>query len=113
VKARIRRCSGCGELADVTQIARRCADCSGVWSIEGTLVNPFSRYEDDPAAQLFVAAFPSGATLEDIGEAFGVTRERVRQIEEKALRRFKHRLGIAGITFEDFSEMLARRSRAA
>ncbi len=29
-------------------------------------------------------------TLEEIGEAFGLTRERVRQIKEKAIRRMKH-----------------------
>ena len=29
-------------------------------------------------------------TLEEIGEAFGVTRERIRQIEAKALRKLKH-----------------------
>ena len=30
------------------------------------------------------------ATLEEIGEKFDLTRERVRQIKEKALRRLKH-----------------------
>ncbi len=29
-------------------------------------------------------------TLEEIGEKFGLTRERVRQIKEKAIRRLKH-----------------------
>ena len=29
-------------------------------------------------------------TLEEIGERFDLTRERVRQIKEKAIRRFKH-----------------------
>jgi len=32
----------------------------------------------------------SGATLEDIGSRFGVTRERVRQVEAKALGRLRH-----------------------
>jgi RNA polymerase primary sigma factor len=29
-------------------------------------------------------------TLEEIGERFGLTRERVRQIKEKAIKRLKH-----------------------
>jgi RNA polymerase primary sigma factor len=29
-------------------------------------------------------------TLEEVGQDFNVTRERIRQIEEKALRKLKH-----------------------
>lgn len=29
-------------------------------------------------------------TLEEIGQQYGVTRERIRQIEEKAIRRLRH-----------------------
>ena len=29
-------------------------------------------------------------TLEDVGQEFGVTRERIRQIEAKALRKLRH-----------------------
>jgi RNA polymerase primary sigma factor len=34
--------------------------------------------------------YPYGYTLEEIGSAFDLTRERVRQIKEKAIRRLKH-----------------------
>jgi RNA polymerase primary sigma factor len=33
---------------------------------------------------------PSGGTLEDLGKIFGVTRERIRQIETKALMKLRH-----------------------
>jgi DNA-binding CsgD family transcriptional regulator len=33
---------------------------------------------------------PSEYTLEEVGEMFGVTRERIRQIEAKALRKMRH-----------------------
>jgi hypothetical protein len=32
-------------------------------------------------------------TLEEVGQQFSVTRERIRQIEAKALRKLKHRAG--------------------
>jgi len=34
--------------------------------------------------------YPHGYTLDEIGSAFDLTRERVRQIKEKAIRRLKH-----------------------
>lgn len=34
-----------------------------------------------------VARHPAGLTLEQVGEVFGLTRERIRQIEEKALKK--------------------------
>jgi RNA polymerase primary sigma factor len=34
--------------------------------------------------------YPHAYTLEEIGSSFGLTRERVRQIKEKAIRRLKH-----------------------
>ena len=39
-------------------------------------------------------------TLEDIGKEFGITRERVRQIETKALKKLKH--SSRSVLLEDF-----------
>lgn len=49
-------------------------------------------YDDDEACQRFVADHPNGATLGEIGALYGVTRERIRQIEAAALRKLKRRL---------------------
>lgn len=40
--------------------------------------------------RLFFGIGCSEMTLEEIGEKFGLTRERVRQIKEKAIRRLRH-----------------------
>lgn len=50
-------------------------------------------YERDVAAQLFVAAFPMGATLEMVGDAMGVSRERVRQLESVAFEKVRTATG--------------------
>lgn len=55
-------------------------------------------YEADIETQLFVSAFPQGATLEECGEWLGVTRERVRQMEGEALVSLARELRRAGIT---------------
>lgn len=41
-------------------------------------------------------------TLEEIADIMGITRERVRQIEAKALRKMAKRLRLMGIKPEDF-----------
>lgn len=48
-------------------------------------------YEFDLDARRFVVEHPNGGTLEEVGDHFGVTRERVRQIEAAALRQFQRR----------------------
>lgn len=68
------------------------------------------RYVDDPAAQAFVAKHDQGAKLEEIGEHLGITRERVRQIEVVALKRFLARLALAGIERADLALFISQRS---
>lgn len=43
-------------------------------------------------------------TLQEVGDALGVTRERARQIEAKALKKLAIRLRAQGLTIEDFLE---------
>lgn len=66
------------------------------------------RYEGDADAQAFVAAHPRGATLEEIAQYYGVSRERIRQIEEQALAKLVKRCQLAGITRADLIEHYAR-----
>lgn len=53
------------------------------------LIDKTTSYEHDIAAQFFVATFHGGATLDSIAEAMGVSRERVRQIQESALEKVR------------------------
>lgn len=46
-------------------------------------------WREDPWAQAFVRAHPEGGSLEEVGMALGVTRERVRQLEESALMKLR------------------------
>jgi RNA polymerase primary sigma factor len=51
-----------------------------------SLLNP---REEEILRLRFGIGFPSGFTLEEIGKRFGISRERVRQIEERALKKLK------------------------
>jgi hypothetical protein len=51
------------------------------------------RFELDDDTILFVDQRPEGATLEEIGEFFGICRERVRQIEAEALAKIRETPG--------------------
>lgn len=51
-----------------------------------------------------------GQTLESIGKSFGITRERVRQVEAKLLKKFHNRLFSIG--YEDYIPDSAKRARA-
>lgn len=45
-------------------------------------------------------------TLQEIGDKFGVSREYIRQIERKQMRKFKRVLRMKGITFDELKSML-------
>lgn len=102
-----RRCSACGrQLAPTERRARpsgRGACCRGEGSKPRSeraalvVITPGKRYADDVGAQLFVATFGAHASLEDVGEANGITRARAQQIIDAALlkaRRACERLGV-------------------
>jgi len=69
--------------------SRRCSGCKNYHRLKDGdwIVNPTTRYEDDPAARLFVLMFPEGAHGDIVGEALGISHQRVSQIEKTAFRR--------------------------
>lgn len=58
--------------------------------------------EQDVMRMRFGLDGDDGATLEEVGQAFGITRERVRQIEVRTLFRLRHMVG--GRVLRDFVE---------
>ncbi|OJV40652.1 MAG: RNA polymerase subunit sigma [Bacteroidales bacterium 36-12] len=56
--------------------------------IERVLIHALSERERDIVKKFFGLGVPE-MTLEEIGDEFGLTRERVRQIKEKAIRKLK------------------------
>jgi len=69
-------------------------------------------WEDDPRAQYVVAHHPDGITLDEVGLLLGVTRERVRQIEESALRKLKNQHGSREVVAFLLEQSKERESRA-
>lgn len=59
-------------------------------------------YKKDPSQHGAVASAQYAMTLEEIAQAMNITRERVRQIETKALRKLKFALHTRGIDPHDF-----------
>ncbi len=53
-------------------------------------LSTLSKKERDVVNLYYGIGMPHGLTLEEIGAKFDLTRERVRQIKEKAIRRLKH-----------------------
>lgn len=62
------------------------ADAEVVDAVLGTL----SEREADVLRRRFGIGFNHPMTLEDIGKEYGLSRERIRQIESKALRKLRH-----------------------
>ena len=58
--------------------------------IERSLASLTDRERDVIKLFFGLGEYPHGLTMEEIGSKFDLTRERVRQIKEKAIRRLKH-----------------------
>ena len=70
--------------------------CSGVRTVVQDLREPCA----------LKLAREGGMTLEDVGFAHGLTRERIRQIEAQALEKVRRGLERAGFSFDDVRECL-------
>jgi RNA polymerase primary sigma factor len=55
-----------------------------------SILDSLSKREREVLEMRFGLKDGQGRTLEEVGQAFGVTRERIRQIEAKALRKLRH-----------------------
>jgi RNA polymerase primary sigma factor len=55
-----------------------------------SILDSLSKREREVLEMRFGLKDGQGHTLEEVGQAFGVTRERIRQIEAKALRKLRH-----------------------
>ncbi len=82
-----RRRNAAGKIVGVNRETQTCPRHRWLRRVGEVLVDKETRYQDDVACQLFVATFRGGATLDSIAEALGVSRERVRQIENDAKRK--------------------------
>ena len=56
----------------------------------GEVLNTLTEREQQVLRMRFGLDDGEAHTLEDVGKVFGVTRERIRQIEAKALRKLRH-----------------------
>lgn len=96
-----RRAAGlCGACGKVKSASARCEACV----IHLADYRAARRNEEEPTG-MHGGAKP--ATLDDVAEAMGLTRERVRQIEEVALTRFRRRMESNGWTSEEALRGLA------
>jgi len=56
----------------------------------GRVLSSLTEREEKVLRMRFGIGIKSDHTLEEVGQEFGVTRERIRQIEAKALRKLRH-----------------------
>ena len=63
---------------------------SGLRSVVGELLDGLTAREAKVLRMRFGIDMSSDHTLDEVGKQFDVTRERIRQIEAKALRKLKH-----------------------
>jgi len=93
-------CIACGDAFDKRRIDEHTGQVLGInrslktcprhrWARRKTRVDRTTAYLRDEAAQRFVHDNPDGATLEEVAAALGVSRERVRQIEARAIRKLR------------------------
>ena len=61
-----------------------------IFDLDGTLLNTLSDREKKVVDYRFGLTDGYSRTLEEVGKLFNVTRERIRQIEAKALRKLRH-----------------------
>jgi len=77
---------------DETQVSPLEAVIAGSRTDEAhRLLATLTRREQDVLRRRFGIGRPSTSTLEEVGQVWNVTRERVRQIEAAALRKLRHR----------------------
>jgi RNA polymerase primary sigma factor len=63
---------------------------SGLRTVVGELLDGLSAREAKVLRMRFGIDMSTDHTLEEVGKQFDVTRERIRQIEAKAMRKLKH-----------------------
>lgn len=104
-------CTAClRRVFGVSRATGRCDDCATVNQPRRPhTVDPWLPYAQDEAAQRFVEEHPDGATLEEVGEALGLVKQRVDQIERVALARFAKRCRLAGISADDVAGVFTNR----
>lgn len=65
-------------------------------------------WDEDAIARELVARNPDGLGLDQIGEHLGLSRERVRQVEARALEQLRHALEAEGLDADEVGAWLSR-----